>query len=126
MIKTKDTNRIEQFTEKAFLIARNKKTEYKKLKETNPMKKITRLIEARLGTGLWGASTAEHTKTFIREAINSVRNSAKTLETTVITVSNEQINVLVKGTEKQINALAQKIRNCVITIDDIKIVDQNS
>ena len=87
------------------------------------MKKITRLIEVRLGTGLWGAGTAEHTKTFIREAINSVRNSAKTLETTIITVSNEQVNVLAKGTEKQINVLAQKIRNCVITIDDIKIVD---
>ncbi len=87
------------------------------------MKKITRLIEARLGTGLWGADTAECTEPFIREAINSARNSAKTLETTIITVSNEQVNVLAKGTEKQINALAQKIRNCVITIDDIRIVD---
>ena len=87
------------------------------------MKKITRLIEVRLWTGLWGTGTAEHTKTFIRGAINSVRNSAKTLETTIITVSNEQINVLAKGSEKQINVLAQKIRNCVITIEDIKIVD---
>jgi rubrerythrin len=87
------------------------------------MKKITSLIEVKLMTGVWGAKTAEHTKEYIREAIKSVKESAKTLETTVTTVSNEQVNVLAKGTEKQINVLAQKIRNCVITIDDIKIVD---
>lgn len=87
------------------------------------MKKITRLIEVRMGTGLWGSATAERTKTFIQEAIRNTKDSAKTLETTLINVSNEQINVLVKGTEKQINLLAQNINRCVITIDDIKIVD---
>lgn len=87
------------------------------------MKKITRLIEVRMGTGLWGSATAEHTKTFIREAIRNTKDSAKTLETTLINVSNEQINVLVKGTEKQINLLAQNIKGCVITIDDVKITD---
>lgn len=37
------------------------------------MKKITRLIEVRMGTGLWGSATAEHTKTFIREAIRRLK-----------------------------------------------------
>lgn len=87
------------------------------------MKKIARLIEVRMMTGVWGAKTAEHTKEYIRATINTTKNSAKTLETTIITVSNDQVNVLVKGTEKQINTLAQKIKNCVITIDDVKIVE---
>ena len=82
-----------------------------------------KLIEVRLMTGVWGAKTAEHTEEYIRQAIRTVKESAKTLDTTIITVSNEQINVLAKGTEKQINTLAQKIRKCVITIDDVKIVD---
>lgn len=89
------------------------------------MKKITKTIEVRMKTGLWGSATAERSKRFIQEAIRKTKNSAKTLEITLINVSNEQINVLAKGTEKQINLLAQNIKRCVITIDDVKIVDYN-
>ena len=64
------------------------------------MKKITRLIEVRLGTGLWEQQPQSIQK-HLSGGTNSVKNSAKTLETTIITVSNEQVNVLAKGTENK-------------------------
>jgi len=83
----------------------------------------SKTIVVKLHTGVWGSHTGEHTEYYVRKAIKTVKNTAKTLEANITSVENNKITILVtKCTSNQLDKLMKAIRNSVITISDVELV----
>ena len=77
---------------------------------------MTALIKVTLTPGLWGETTAKHSAEFIRE-----KTRLSHCNTTLITVDNTHINILAKGRTREVEALAKKVKNSVITIESVEV-----
>lgn len=77
---------------------------------------MTALIKLTLNPGLWGETTAKHTAEFIRE-----KARLSPCNTTLIIEDNTHINILAKGRTWEVEALAKKVKNSVITIDSVGV-----
>ena len=77
---------------------------------------MTALIKVTLNPGLWGSTTAKNTLPHIRRLADH-----SPLNTTLITVDNTHINVLAKGRTREVEALAKKVKNSVITIESVEV-----
>ena len=88
----------------------------------------------KLGTGLWGSSTAEHTITYIKQAIHKAKMDrsnvyyAKAMNSarwSVKVIDNENIQVELEGTERQLKRfIDNNVLRCVITIDEAVLVQE--
>lgn len=77
---------------------------------------MTALIKVTLNPGLWGETTAKHSAEFIRE-----KTRLSPCNTTLIFVDNIHINILAKGRTREVEALAKKVKNSVITIESVEV-----
>lgn len=77
---------------------------------------MTALIKLTLNPRLWGETTAKHTAEFIRE-----KTRLSSCNTTLIFEDNIHINILAKGRTREVEALAKKIKNSVITIESMEM-----
>lgn len=77
---------------------------------------MTALIKVTLNPGLWGETTAKHSAEFIRE-----KTRLSPCNTTLIFVDNTHINILAKGRTREVEALAKKVKNSVITIESVEV-----
>ena len=77
---------------------------------------MTALIKVTLNPGLWGETTAKHSAEFIRE-----KTRLSPCNTTLIFVDNTHINILAKGRTREVEALAKKVKNLVITIESVEM-----
>ena len=77
---------------------------------------MTALIKVTLNPGLWGETTAKHSAEFIRE-----KTRLSPCNTTLIIEDNTHINILARGRTREVEALAKKVKNSVITIESVEM-----
>ena len=77
---------------------------------------MTALIKLTLNPSLWGETTAKHSAEFVRE-----KTRLSPCNTTLIIEDNTHINILAKGRTREVEALAKKVKNSVITIESVEV-----